>query len=116
MLEFCQMLPFACGQLLWRGAVCGEGQLAQGDWRLLWGEDFERAGFFQMSVDLEVLDIVFWILKIMLWVLKIMLWVLEIILRVVEDVFGFILIFRFVVGLVFGDGFEEVAVLGHGWD
>lgn len=109
MLEFCQVLPFAYGQLLWRGAVCGEGQLAQGDWRLLWGEDFERAGFFQVSFDPEVLDIMFWILKIILWVL-------EIIFGVVEDVFGFILIFWFVVGLVFGDGFEEIAVLGHGWD
>ena len=102
MLEFCQMLPFACGQFLWRRAVCGEGQLAQGDWRLLRGEDFERAGFFQMSVDLEVLDI--------------NLWVLEIIFGVVEVVFGFVLIFGFGVGLIFGDGFEEVAVLGHGWD
>jgi hypothetical protein len=62
--------------------------LAQGDWQLLWGEDFQCAGFFQMSVDLEVLEIIF----------------------------GFVLIFGFVVWLVFGDGFEEVTVLGHGWD
>jgi hypothetical protein len=62
-----------------------------------------------MSVDLEVLEIMLWVLEIMLWVLEIMLWVLEII-------FGFVLIFGFVVWLVFGDGFEEVTVLGHVWD
>ncbi len=62
-----------------------------------------------MSVDLEVLEI-------MLWILEINLWVWEIIFGVVKDVFVLILIFRFVVWLIFGDGFEEITVLGHGWD